>query len=366
MSKLFVKSHVARDLLQTAENFSDAPKAIWEYVVNGLQYVDKDCKPEVSVEIDPFKKQVLIRDNGRGMSIEDLRNYFTMHGENQDRVRGCPGRGRFGTGKSAAFGIGRKIQITTFKDGKKCAVELEKSDVEAQSTGDEIPVKVMESDVVTSPKEKNGTIIQISEIFVRLDPLQVKQFIESQLHRYSRNVKVLVNSELCEAPSPNVRTGDRFVFKPSKEAALTLGEIELVVSITSQYLEDHQKGVAICSGENMYELRALDGNRYVCGEVNIPRLEEDNSEPSAFNASRDLKLNPQNKLVKAIYDFIDPHIREVLKIYKDRHDQKQRTERSKKLKKHANRIADFLNRDFKKIKEKVLERETSKREKVRE
>ena len=41
---------------------------------------------------------------------QTLKDFWTLHGENQDRLAGRPGRGRFGTGKAAAFGIagGRK------------------------------------------------------------------------------------------------------------------------------------------------------------------------------------------------------------------------------------------------------------------
>ena len=47
-----------------------------------------------------------------------------MHGENIDRKAGRPGRGRFGTGKSAAFGIGDVLRLTTVRNGKRSKVEL--------------------------------------------------------------------------------------------------------------------------------------------------------------------------------------------------------------------------------------------------
>jgi signal transduction histidine kinase len=102
--KLVVKSHVARDLLQSAGLFKTDKLVIWEYVSNGLQYVSAGTNPVVEVLLDSRKKRISIQDNGRGMDWNGLQNFFVMHGENLDRKEGRPGRGRFGTGKSAASG----------------------------------------------------------------------------------------------------------------------------------------------------------------------------------------------------------------------------------------------------------------------
>lgn len=114
---LFVRSHVARDLLQSAALFRTDKSVVWEYVSNGLQYVDEGINPIVSVTIESKAKKITIEDNGRGMDWEGLRNFFIMHGENIDRKLGRPGRGLFGTGKSAAFGIADRLRITTVRGG---------------------------------------------------------------------------------------------------------------------------------------------------------------------------------------------------------------------------------------------------------
>jgi hypothetical protein len=43
-SKLIVKSHVARDLLQSAGLFKTDKLVVWEYVSNGLQYIGAGTK----------------------------------------------------------------------------------------------------------------------------------------------------------------------------------------------------------------------------------------------------------------------------------------------------------------------------------
>src|SRR5438309_6508032 len=128
--QIFVKSHVARDLLQSAGLFKTDKLVVWEYVSNGLQYVNPGTNPVVRVTLDSQKKKIVITDNGRGMDWSGLQNFFVMHGENIDRKEGRPGRGRFGTGKSAAFAIASVLRITTVRKQQRSTVELSRGDVE--------------------------------------------------------------------------------------------------------------------------------------------------------------------------------------------------------------------------------------------
>ena len=89
---LKVRSHVGRDLIQSAQLFRHEHAVIWEYVANGLEYKDPNTIPTVIVQVDPKAKTIKIKDNGRGMLMSDLQSYFQMHGENRDRKQGRPGR----------------------------------------------------------------------------------------------------------------------------------------------------------------------------------------------------------------------------------------------------------------------------------
>src|SRR5712692_1095552 len=133
---LSVVSDSARDLLQSADFFSNEKLVAWEYISNGLQYVDVGTSPHVDVVVDTKQKRMFVSDNGSGMTLHGLKNFFVMHGENVERKRGKPGRGRFGTGKSAAFGIADSLRITTIRDRKRSVVELTRADIEAARTTD--------------------------------------------------------------------------------------------------------------------------------------------------------------------------------------------------------------------------------------
>src|SRR5262245_11591688 len=137
--QLKVTSHIGRDLLASAASFKNEAVVVWEYVVNSLQYVDPGVSPRIQVTVLPGGKGIRIADNGSGMSVAKLEHYFQMHGENLERRAGRPGRGKFGTGKSAAFGIANTLRVDTVCDGKRNVVALTREMINA-SDGEEIPI----------------------------------------------------------------------------------------------------------------------------------------------------------------------------------------------------------------------------------
>lgn len=75
-TNLVVVSHVARDLLQNAVLFNTDKKVVWEYISNGLQYVDEGTNPIVKVHLDSKQRKITIEDNGRGMDWDGLQNFL--------------------------------------------------------------------------------------------------------------------------------------------------------------------------------------------------------------------------------------------------------------------------------------------------
>lgn len=238
-NQLVVRSHVARDLLQTAGLFKNERLAVWEYVANSLQYVDKAVSPVIKVAIDSRRKRITIRDNGRGMNWQGLQNFFVMHGENQDRKEGNAGRGRFGTGKSAAFGIASLLRLTTVQGGRRSTVEISRGEIEAMISGEQIPVRVVEQEVPTL--EPNGTLVEIEQVHLRsIDQAGVIQYIERHLARYPRSVSVFVNNHECEVSEPPVST--ERLFRPAVASRSLLGDVELTIKVSKRALAEDRAG----------------------------------------------------------------------------------------------------------------------------
>ena len=72
-----VTSHVARDFLQNAAYFTTMPKLVWEYVANSLDNAKDGEMAVVAAQLTSH--EVIISDNGCGMSETDARMSFERH-----------------------------------------------------------------------------------------------------------------------------------------------------------------------------------------------------------------------------------------------------------------------------------------------
>lgn len=270
---IHVSSHVARDLLSSAAAFKNEAAAVWEYVANSLEYTEPGLAPVVQVTVDATEKSIRISDNGRGMSPNDLAHFFTLHGENRERLAGRPGRGKFGTGKSAAFGIGNRLTIESFQNGRRNVLELTRKSIDS-SSGQEIPVDQLVEDEPTD--HANGTIVTISEIFLaKLRTNEIIEYVERHLQAYrAQQPSVAVNDHVCEYRPPEIV--QTRVFRPNATQAEVIGDCELVINVARIPLNDAEQGILVTAGsgnavgrEDCGIARKEFGN-YLFGYVDVP------------------------------------------------------------------------------------------------
>lgn len=360
-SKIYVRSHVARDFLHNAALFKTDKLVVWEYVANGLEYIDSATNPIVKVILDSKNKKITVEDNGRGMDWQGLQNFFIMHGVNIDRKKGKPGRGRFGTGKSAAFGIADILRITTVRNGKRTAVELNRNDINKMKSEEPIPVIIKEQESPT--KQTNGTMVEIEGILLKsLDQVGIIKYIERHLTKW-KSATVYVNNHECEFNEPP--TAEIKNYRPEGAQKEILNDIELIIKIACAPLDEELRGISIYSNGVWHETTMAGNERremsqYIFGEVDIPKLDEDISPISPFDLSRSMRLNPNNELVKVIYGFIgfwvDKTRRELLEAEKKRKESAE----SKRLAEQARKIENLINDDFGEFRERILKVRASK------
>jgi HSP90 family molecular chaperone len=144
--------------------------------------VDSGVQPRVQVFVRQKEGIISIRDNGCGMNETDLRHFFTMHGENRERRGGHPVRGKFGTGKSAAFGIANTLRIDTRRDGIRNVAELRRAAIDA-SEGKGIPVDwIIHNQRTDYP---TGTTVTISNVALgRINTPSIIEYIERHLSAF--------------------------------------------------------------------------------------------------------------------------------------------------------------------------------------
>lgn len=342
-----VTSHVGRDVLAQAAQFKTEAPVVWEYVVNSLQYVDPGVQPKVEVTVR--RDSITISDNGAGMDAASLRHFFTMHGENLERRAGRIGRGKWGTGKSAAFGIARSLHVDTTRNGLRNAIELQRSVVEA-STGGSIP---LDWKVRDEPFEgPNGTVITIANLIVaRVDKAAIIDYIERNLSAFrGTSPLVAVNSHLCEYHPPAIMRSS--TFRPNEKQSATLGEVELVIHASVTPLREWEQGIAVLAGAG--NLVAIErggiehkefGN-YLFGEIDVPALETHETPLEPYDASRNLTLNPQHPVVAVLLGFVGSKLEQVRRELVAEQRSAREREEERRLAKHGDALADVLNRDF--------------------
>jgi Histidine kinase-, DNA gyrase B-, and HSP90-like ATPase len=346
-TEMRVTSHVGRDVLAQAAQFKTEASAVWEYVVNSLQYVDTGTQPKVEVTVK--HNSVVISDNGCGMNADRLQHFFTMHGENLERRAGRIGRGKWGTGKSAAFGIAAELQVDTIRNGIRNVVQLTRSAIDS-SSGADIPLewKVRNEEVAA----ENGTVVSMNGILLsRIDKAAIIEYIERGLSAFRGMAPtVAVNSHVCEYHEPPIQKTHQF--RPSPKQAETLGHVELTIKASKTPLREWDQGVAVLAGVG--NLVAIErggvehkefGN-YLFGEIEVPALETYETPLEAFDGSRSLTLNPRHPVVAVLVGFIGSKLEQVRQEMVSEHKSAREEEEARRLAKQADALADLLNEDF--------------------
>jgi Histidine kinase-, DNA gyrase B-, and HSP90-like ATPase len=344
---LRVTAHVGRAVLAQAAQFKTEAPVVWEYVVNSLQYVDPGIQPKVEVIVK--HGSITISDNGSGMDEDRLAHFFTLHGENLERRAGRIGRGKWGTGKSAAFGIANSLRVDTVRNGLRNIVSLTRAAIE-ESDGNAIPVNwEVRNEPVDGP---NGTVITISDILLpRVDKAAIIEYIERHLSAFrGTDPEVAVNSHVCEYHSPPVSSTYRF--SPNASQAEVLGDVELVIHASTRPLSDLEQGITILAGPG--NLVAIErggiehkefGN-YLFGEIDVPALETYDTPLQPFDPSRSLTLNPKHPVVAVLLGFIGSKLEEVRQKLVAAARDARKQEEARRFAKQAQDLADLLNADF--------------------
>ena len=341
-----VTTHVARDFLQNSAYFNTMPKLIWEYVANSLDAANEGELAVVAVEIT--SNFVTISDNGKGMSRQELGNFFQMHGENVQKKRGKRVRGRFGTGKCAAFGLANILRIDTTQNRTRNIVELTRKNIELAQNGDAFPVQ----DIITnqSTQGDDGTTVEIRDFNIKHpDVDKVISYVERHLSRYRLRAHVTINGHECKFEEPLfTEENQRF---PPEDVSIHIGQVPLVIKVSQIPLDDDSKGIDILSygiwhGTTLAGIEKKERANYIFGQIDIPLLEDGEWPIPPFDNTRNNTLNQQNPVVAVLLGWLSEELEKVRLQLVNKEREKRKSEEAKNLAKEAQKIADILNDDF--------------------
>src|SRR5207253_9240564 len=166
-----------------------------------------------------------------------------------------------------------------------------------------------------------------------------------------------VNEHLCQYKEPQV--AESFTFQPSATQAEILGNVELVVNVSPSPLPASEIGVAITAGAGSFvaiETAGVDrkefGN-YIFGEIDVPALETFESTIEPYDTSRSLQLNPMHPVCAMLIPFIGSKLEQVRLEQVRKLAEARKTEQARRLASEAEKIAEILNQDFRRMMSKL-------------
>lgn len=146
--------------------YSSLPKAISELIANAYDAYATEVKVTIPKVIDK-KSEIVISDNGNGMSEGFIRQTYMKLGPNNRKEKEKTPRfkrlliGSKGIGKLAGLGIANIMYIETVNNGEKCKFEINRRKLDAKGERlDEIEIPL----IVEKTKKPNGTTILLKEL----------------------------------------------------------------------------------------------------------------------------------------------------------------------------------------------------------
>ena len=164
--------------------YSNVPSVLSEIVANAW---DADAT-EVSVIFKKEEKVIIIKDNGIGMSKDDVNNRFLCvgyqrrEGQSSQTGLGREPMGRKGIGKLSLFSIAGVIEVFTAKDGHKSAFKMVREDIREAIKGKNKGYYAPEILPVDEIDFENGTLIRLSNL-LRLHTIRTPQALKKRIAR---------------------------------------------------------------------------------------------------------------------------------------------------------------------------------------
>jgi hypothetical protein len=201
--------------------YSNLPPVIGELVSNAW---DADAKKvEISLPEGEItaNSEVIVIDDGNGMSEDDVKEAYLNIGRNRREVMkkeesngGRPLMGRKGLGKLSAFGIADEVELRTVKDGRATCIIMKYQEMKNTNGGQPYhPTFVPQRS--GSTKGKNGTEIRIKKLR-RTKAISVDQLKKALARRFmviGDKFEVLINDSKISAADRRLRSGCKEVWE---------------------------------------------------------------------------------------------------------------------------------------------------------
>lgn len=278
--------------------YSGAVPSIAELISNAW---DADAKNVwVDLPLDtPISEglEVTVRDDGHGMSFDEVNDRYLVLGLNRRQAHGLYSRngrrvlGRKGIGKLAGFGIAHVMEVWTVRDGHLTAFEMNYEVItrdEKAAPVEEYEPKIL-ADRPVQPDDpiKAGTLVRLKRLQLK-NAVSGNRFQRSMTRRFSllsAGFRVFINGQ------PLVREGVDFQFRFPETGVATeevpgIGQVQWWVGFTEKPITiEEARGVAVLAHGKLVQapfffelsggMQGQHGLQYLTGEVHADLLDED-------------------------------------------------------------------------------------------
>ena len=199
------------------------------------------------VEVTVTPNEITVADNGEGMDLEGLKQYFNVGSDAklQNPVSPRFGRqriGQFGIGKFASLAAASRFELVTQKGGFAARVVFDKEKWMKQKKSWRIPLTRLEPD----PKRGDGTTVKLINLHKSFKPEDVIEKIIEGVPIRAKDFAVYVNGYRV---MPRVYTGNRIPVMEGTEFGIVHGEIVILpaskASKEDMGIEVKVKGVTV-------------------------------------------------------------------------------------------------------------------------
>ncbi len=363
--------------------YQTLPPVIAELISNSY---DADSE-NVNIHFDEKptgEKTILIKDDGNGMSFEEINNKFLVIGRNRrlsedggniSTIKKRKVTGRKGIGKLAIFGIAEEIYIKTIKNGIKNELRLSLTAIKnCESKSEELSRYSPQAITINanSDGEPDGTLIELNKI-KRKSQFKIDEIITSISKRFTFNdddflVKFHYNNEEKGRIDKETKwkifkgqfTWDFPVDKDEEYSYIHADKIYGKIITSNKPLDEASKGITLyargklVNRNEFYGIKITTSNayNYMTGFLNVDFI--DDFDDDLINTSRDglvwdndslegLKNWIQQQLKNIEKKWRDKRIAERINDYKDKNQGKDYTQWIDKLpSKHEQKLANDI------------------------
>lgn len=188
---------------------------------------------EVRVTVAP--DQVVVEDNGSGMNLEGLRQYFNI-GSPQKRMRRTSPRfsrdriGEFGIGKFASLSAARYFEVSTKQGTFQATVIFDKAVWEEAGASWALPLRHETAD----PQRPDGTRVILRQLTKHFDVAEVEERLIETIPIRAPTFSVFLNGKpLAARPVP----GQRLAFLEGTPYGMVHGEMIVVPTSHASMVE---------------------------------------------------------------------------------------------------------------------------------